>query len=321
MYSNYLGIDISKLTFDVALLKANKLKHKKFNNNQKGFEALKAWLEKFAAQPVHACMEATGRYGEALATYLFDQGMRVSVVNPARIKGFAKSQLARNKTDKADANLIAQFCQALSPNDWKPTPKNRRILQELVNRLDSLTEMKQQEKNRLHEANDIVKPSIEKVILHLEKEIKVIKEKINDHIKNDPTFHKNGELLDSIKGLGEITIAKVLAFIDIDKFNHAKQVAAFIGMNPKHIQSGTSINQRSRISKTGSSQLRCAFYMPAMVAMRHNPAIKKFSLRLKERGKNGKVIICAIMRKLIHIIYGILKNQKPFNPELAVNFS
>lgn len=316
---DYLGIDISKLTFDVALIRSNKLKHRKFNNNQNGFDALKEWLEKFTTQSVHACMEATGRYGEALATYLFDQNIRVSVVNPARIKGFAKSQLTRNKTDKVDANLIAQFCQAFSPDDWQPTPKNKRILQELVNRLDNLIAMKQQEKNRLYEAADMIKPSIEKHIEHLANEVKSIKEKINNHIKNDPTLHKNSELLKTIQGVGESTIAKILAFIDIDKFDHAKQVAAFFGMNPKQVQSGTSINQRARLSKTGSSKLRCALYMPAMVAMRHNPAMKKFCLRLKARGKNGKVIICAIMRKLIHIIYGVLKTQKVFNAELAVN--
>ena len=123
--------------------------------------------------------------------------------------------------------------------------------------------------------------------------------------------------MNSIPGIGKATIAQVLAFIeDISRFKNAKQIAAFVGLNPKQHTSGSSVRGRTRISKTGNAVLRKAFYMPALTAKLHNPIIKQFCDRLKHNGKNGKAIICAAMRKLIHIIYGVLKSGLPFNPLL-----
>lgn len=116
MNSIILGVDISKKTFDVALLINSKVKTKKFDNNSKGFFSLKEWLKDKEALTAHVCMEATGCYGTKLAQYLYDNNFKVSVVNPARIKGFSMSQLSRVKTDKADCQLIAQFCQAMQPD-------------------------------------------------------------------------------------------------------------------------------------------------------------------------------------------------------------
>ena len=164
-----LGVDLSKLKFDVALLlENNKVKSKKFDNNLKGFTQLVDWLNLYKVQDLSVCMEATGIYGEALATYLFDAGHSVSVVNPAQVKGFAQSQLARIKTDKADAKLIAHFCRAIQPSLWQPKPLYIRELQALVRRLESVQGMYQQEYNRLDVAPPNVQESIESIKSKLE---------------------------------------------------------------------------------------------------------------------------------------------------------
>ena len=125
----YLGIDIAKLKFDIALLQGNKYKFKVLKNNNKGFEELCAWLEEKGLKILHVCLEATGAYGEALSYYLTDKGFMVSVVNPAKIKAFAQSELSRTKTDKADSKVIARYCRAMKPLAWQPLPKHVCILQ------------------------------------------------------------------------------------------------------------------------------------------------------------------------------------------------
>src|SRR5215213_10058241 len=150
MTFSILGLDISKLKFDLRLLRDNgKLKHKVFANTASGFVELSAWLQKQKVERVHACMEATGTYGEALALYLFDAGHRVSIINPAVIKAYAQSHLSRAKTDKVDATLIARFCAERQPPLWQPLPREIRDLQALVRRLEPLLEMHQMEVNRL----------------------------------------------------------------------------------------------------------------------------------------------------------------------------
>ena len=314
MIEAFLGIDISKKTFDVALLVQDKISSHKFNNNIQGFQSLLAWLKKKEILLLQACMEATGIYGQALAEFLFAQKISVSIVNPARIKGFSQSELARSKNDILDAKLIARFCKLIRPELWQPIHQSIKVLQQWVRRLDDLIKMLRQEENRLDVAEDCLKKHLQKNIKHLENSIKEVKQIIKTHIHQHPELKKKSELLESIPGIGEATIAQILAFIgDVSKFNNAKEVAAFIGLNPKQCQSGTSVNKRARLSKTGDAGLRKAFYMPAVVAMRYNPIIKEFSMRLEQSGKHKMLIVGAVMRKLVHIIYGVLKTETMFN--------
>ena len=204
-----LGVDISKLTFDVALLNDNKVKTKKFSNTFKGFSELKQWLKNKGIDTVHACMEATGGYEAKLAQYLYDNNFKVSVVNPARIKGFSMSKLARVKTDKADSELIARFCQAIQPDLWQPTPKHIQELQQWVRRLDSLIANKNQENNRLDEASDVIAINIRTHIEFLDKQIKEVEELISNHIKEHKDLNDKSKLLDSIPGIGEKTIGVI----------------------------------------------------------------------------------------------------------------
>src|ERR1044071_9182728 len=139
MTTSPLGIDISKRKFAACLIRQDgRLRHRGFPNDADGFAQLSAWLTKYKVEQAHACLEATGTYGEALSTYLHEAGHTVSVINPAAIKAYGQSRLSRAKTDKADATLLARFCEERRPPAWHPLPLEVRELQALARRLDSL---------------------------------------------------------------------------------------------------------------------------------------------------------------------------------------
>lgn len=318
MNKKTLGIDISKKKFDIALLRDGKLKHKSFSNDQAGFEALLTWLRENDALDVHACMEATGIYGEPAAEFLHDTGIHVSLVNPARIKGFAQSELVRTKTDKADAGLIARFCAAMAPEAWIPQPRHVRELRDLVRRLESLVDMRQQERNRLEAASEIIAGQLNEHIAYLERAVKETKRLINEHIDNHPDMRDNRRLLETIPGIGETTIHVILSeFADITRFKSAKALAAYLGVAPKVRESGSSLRGRGMMSKMGRRALRKSFFMPALVALRHNPLLVEMRQRLLANGKPKMAIVGAAMRKLVHIVYGVLKHREPFNAQLV----
>ncbi len=315
MSVSVLGIDIAKQKFDAALLVDGKTKHKTCKNSVEGFETLMLWLEKLGIQKVHACLEATGNYGEDLAIYLHEASHIVSIVNPARIKGFAQSELLRTKTDKIDAALIARFCLAMKPDPWIPPSPEIRSLRALVRRVDSLIDMRSQEKNRIGTAHESVILLIKEHIAYLDQEIEKIRRQIADLIGQNPNLKRRKELLDSIPGIGKATIPHILAELDnLGKFNHVREMVAFIGLAPKETLSGSSIKGKPRLCKIGHARLRKALYMPALVSIQCNPVMIAFYNRLKDKGKNGKVIVCAIMRKLVHVIFGVLKSGKKYDP-------
>jgi transposase len=319
MMSSPLGIDISKLKFDACLVRANgKLRHRAFPNSPAGFAQLSAWLEKHGAGQVHACLEATGAYGDGLATYLHDAGHAVSVVNPAVIKAYAESRLSRAKTDKADATLIAQFCAERRPPEWRPLPAEVRELQALARRLDSLLEMRQMEQNRLDvAATAAVRESLAEHLTFLDEEITKTERLIRSHIDSHPGLRGQRDLLLSIPGIGETTAAKLLGeVLDVKLYTGARQLAAFAGLAPRLHESGSSVRRKARLSKTGAPRLRKALYFPAVVAIKHNPYVKELSERLRARGKCPMQVIGAAMRKLLHIAYGVLKSGRPFDPEM-----
>ena len=320
MTLSIVGIDISKLKFDLCLLRENgKLKHKVFANTASGFVQLSAWLIKQRVELVHACMEATGTYGEALAIYLFDAGHQVSIINPAVIKAYAQSHLSRTKTDKVDATLIARFCAERKPPAWHPPVREVRELQALVRRLESLLEMHQMEVNRLEAgvSAELVRESLTEHIAFLDEEIKRTTALIRQHIDQHPTLREQRGLLVTIPGIGDTTAAKLLAeMLDVKLYKSARQLAACAGLVPRLHESGSSIKRKARLSKTGTPRLRKALYFPAIAAIKYNPYIKAMSLRLKERGLCPMQIIGAAMRKLVHLAYGVLKSGKPFDPEL-----
>lgn len=311
-----LGIDIAKRKFQAALLVNGKVKQKSCSNTPEGFEELKSWLSRQKVERVHACLEATGNYGEALATALADAGHLVSIVNPVRIQGFAKSELIRTKTDAVDSALIARFCEALKPETWVPPAPEVRELRALVRRLSDLQEMYQMESNRLEvgDPSKAVRDSIRALVEHLQEEIDKTKTLIRKHIDRHPGLKAQRDLLTSIPGIADQTAATLLAELgDLSQFTSAKQVAAYAGLFPKERSSGTSVWGKPRLSKVGNHRLRKALYMPAIVAMRANPLISDHCARMLDKGKAKMAAVGAAMRKLLHLAYGVLKSGMPFD--------
>jgi transposase len=316
-----LGIDIAKAKFDIVLLRPNgNATHKIFANTPAGFAQLQRWLQQNKVPQVHACLEATGTLGEALALFLFEAGHIVSVVNPAIIANYAKSQLSRTKTDKTDAHLIARFCSKEQPPAWTPAPVEVRELQALVRRLEALHEMLQMENNRLAAGigSQVVAGAVQEHIAYLQEQIKQTKTLVRKHIEQHPGLKKQRDLLVSIPGIAQTTAAALLAELGdvLSQFSGARQVAAFAGVIPRLRNSGTKKGHVC-LSKLGTGRLRRALYFPAITAVRYNPPIRALSERLSAKGKCKLLIIGAAMRKLLHLVYGVLKSGKPFDPNFA----
>ena len=317
MEQRVLGIDVAKDTLDIALSDGVHLNHGQFENNQKGHEQLELWLRKQTDSKVHVCLEATGQYGDGVAEYLFAHGFPVSVVNPARIKHYSNSKLRRNKTDKADAQLIAEYCLREKPANWTPPPASFKDLQALVRHLEDLQAAKLQESNRLQSGvqTNFVVDSLTSLCDFLDEQIKQTKKEIQDHINQHEELKQMQTLLVTIPGIGKLTAAKLLGEIrNILDFHSARQLAAYAGLTPRNFLSGTSVHKKSRLSKTGNANLRKSLYMPAIVAIKHNPIVQSFCARLSQSGLKPMEVIGAAMRKLLHLVFGILKTGRPFDP-------
>lgn len=313
-----LGIDVSKKKLDLALLKDGKCKHKVCDNTPNGHKEMLGWLERQGAAQVHALLEATGGYEESAATALAEAGHLVSVVNPYESARVVVGLNPRNKTDKVDAKGLAQYCelQASNLSLWKPKPPEYRELERLIRRREAVVEMRTQEENRLQAPTAGAEETrlIEEHLSYLNKQIAELDRLIKDHIDRHPGLKAADKLLQSIPGVGPITSAYFLAEVaaQLDRLNHPKKVVAYCGVSVKHRESGTSVRGRSRMSKFGNRQMRKALYMAAKAAMRCNPVIQSLHERLDARGKPYKVCVGAAMRKLLHIMYGVIKHQSNF---------
>jgi transposase len=312
-----IGIDIAKLKFDAAIIGKEKRKfHKVFENNNTGFKEFIKWITSLKVNDPHICLEATGIYGEEFTYFLYQNGYRVSVVNPARIKFFGASVGIRNKTDKIDAGVIAKFCQAHDPKLWIAPSSNQHELQGFYRCLQSLQEDRLRITNRLEACagkSVELKKVWEDYLEDIDSRIKKVELQIKNMIEKDADLSEQVNLLSTIPGVGYKTAVAILSELpDVKIFSNAKEVAAFAGLTPKRRQSGSSVMSRGSLSKIGCAALRKALYMPAIVAKSYNPVLIAFCERLTKKGKIGLVVISAAMRKLLHIIYGVLKNRKPF---------
>lgn len=314
----FLGVDVSKAKLDVALLLPHeKFKSKVFANDAQGFKSLLQWLHlhvSCALAEVHVCMESTGSYHEELACFLHDQGAVLSVVNPLLVKRFAESNGARNKTDGGDAKCLAVFCRDKKPARWEAPSPGVRALQALVARLDTLLSMRQGECNRLDVAHSSVTDSVRRVIADLDEAIAQVKAQIARTIDDAPDLKNRAGLLKSIPGLGDKTVAQLLAYIGRpERFKSVKALIAYASLTPFIRQSGTSLHKHRGTHPMGHQELKRALYFPAMVAGRYNPLVATFWARLKAQNKPGKVIVVACMHKLLAIAYGVLRSGKPFD--------
>lgn len=312
-----LGIDISKAKFDVALSADNRtFEQAEFSNNHSGYKTLRKWLKSHKVKDLHICLEATGRYGDEVAQFLHEQGHEVSMVNPARIHAYGQSKLRRNKNDRLDALLIADFCYSQQPDLWTPPSENRRELQELTREISTLKDDRTRKNNKLQSGlvSKTVIRSLKRQIRSINKEIADLEEQIGQIIATAPTLMEDLDLLTSIPGIGNTTAYVVLAEVNVSSFQQASQLAAYAGLIPKEHSSGSSVRKKATLSKLGNKHLRSAFFMPSLSAARFNPIVAALVERLTARGKSEMCILGAVMRKLLHLAFGVLKTRKPFDP-------
>jgi transposase len=313
----FVGIDVSKATLDVAaLLTTGEVQREKFGNTSEGHTALLGWLERYSNCRV--AVEATASYHQRLTSSLQEHEVYVSVLNPAQVSYFVKSQHRRNKTDKADALWLAVYGKERQPDPSLAVNLSR---QSLAREIEALSKDITRLKNRLEAAESgwvhgEVVASLKRRIEALEEEKRALEKDLEQETKL--SGEQELSLLLSIPGVGVRTACLLLAELgSVRRFESARKLVAFAGLTPSRFESGTSVAKRSHISRLGSSCLRRILYMPCLSAIRFNPIIKVFFERLVQGGKHKKAAVVACMAKFLKIIYGVLTHQKPFDPARA----
>ena len=320
MHKKVIGIDISKLTFDVAFQKQGKWKHYSFPNDIKGFKT----LVKLLGSEDHCVMEASGPYYLQLAEFLHKSNIKVSVVNPLVIKRFSQMRLTRAKTDKKDAQVIASYAVKEQPKLWEPSGKATRKMLQINALLESIQKQRTAISNQLEAfissgMIDIqVKSSLKSILRQLDKEqVKLenqLKAIVNEHYREDY------QRLINIPGIGPKSAVMLIALTDnFRKFSNYKQLIAYVGFSPRIYQSGTSVNGKGHICKMGKSQARKVLYMAALSAKRYNKACKEMDERLQAKGKAQKVIIIALANKLLKQAFAIAKSQSQYEKNYIPN--
>jgi transposase len=310
-----MGIDISKQTFDVSLIKDSKETHHVFENKRSGFEKLAGHLD----QGCHVVMEASGPYYLELASFLHQRGVTVSVVNPLMVKRFSQMNFYRAKTDKKDAAVIRKF--AISQFDelpiWKPESHNIQSLKQIRTVLDLLNKQLSQTNNQMQAfvSSGYVDPAVRDMlgrsIATIKRRIAKLERQMLEICNRD--YRQTLELLTSIPGIGLKTAIMLIAITgDFDKFSHYRQLIAYVGLSPMVYQSGTSVKGKGHICKMGKSQIRKLLYMCSWTAKRNNNACVDMYERLKTKGKPERVIKIAIANKLLKQAFAIATTKTKY---------
>jgi transposase len=315
-----LGIDVSKDSLDACLMQID-ARHTNLTvpNTPKGVHRLLAWASK-QVEKYYVCLEATNVYGKCVAEASYLLGLPVSVVNPRQTHAFAQARLARTKTDPIDGELIAHFARAMMLEGrlprFEPLSAALQSLQALVRYREALVDQRVQVTNRLGTTEHrLIQKADQKILRTIEQQIEKIEAEIEQQIVADPSIKESYEILTSIPGVGIVTASVLLSELQMDRFDSPKQVAAAAGITPRARHSGTKTPSSQPISKMGNARIRKALYMAAVNAMQYNETIKTFAARLLEKGKAGKVVVVAVMRKLIHISFALMKNHQRFQPD------
>lgn len=310
---NVIGLDVSKDTIDATLITTKGSKdYIKISNNTEGFENLINWIKTKRIRKIAISMEATGIYYEQAAEYL-SALYTVYVINPLKIKEYAKSQFSHTKTDKADSKLIAEFANRHLDKLTPFRPSENPTLYKLINLLQQLKEQQKETQNRLHTAKDIyIKSTHEAIIELLEEKIDQTSKRIEGMIKQKESLNIEYQNLKTIPAIGKETAVILLRHLTDKNFETANKFVAFAGLSPKIEQSGTSVKKNGRLSRYGHRQLKRALFMPALVAYRMN-AFPQLVSNLEAAKKPKMIIIVALMRKLAKIAFYIHKTKKPFD--------
>jgi transposase len=317
-----VGIDVSKETLDVNCARGQRKQAKVFANTPEGWKLVLSWLRAMGSKQAHVCLEATGRHSLGVALALHDAGHVVSIVNPAQIRDFARTKLGRNKTDKIDAVLIREYAALFSPQPWKPPSPAMRRLCELQTVRAGILRNRAEWQNRIASGlGDSTATQLAAMTIdHFTAQLEAIDRAIGETIDQDAELCSRRDLLLSVTGVGETLAGVLLAEMpEPGALRRSGQIVAYAGLNPSHYRSGSSIDRPTRISKIGNATLRSALYMPALSAMRFNPAIAALVARLKSAGRlKPKQIVVAAMRKLLVLCFGVLKTGKRFDPAIAM---
>jgi transposase len=322
-----LGIDVSKAKLDCTLLldvETLRCRSKSVLNTPEGVKVLLQWVERHSActpAQLRAALEPTGVYHEAAALALYEAGVQVLVVNPAQLRDFAKGHAVRTKTDAKDSLMLALCAAQVKLKPWQPAPTEIRELRALTSRLDAVEaelrgELNRQEKAHIAADPQLVQRSIADAIAFWETERKRLQQAIDEHIDRHPGLKSEQARLLSIPAVGEKTANRMLCLLHGGQFRRASQLAAYLGLVPVEHLSGTSVRGRPRLSKAGNARIRAALYMAAVTAIRHNPDVRALYQRLLSRGKAKMSALCAAMRKLVHICFGVFKNAQPYRPQI-----
>lgn len=303
-----VGIDVSKATLDIAASSA--IEQFSVANDADGFDAIIAELRKHAVALV--LMEATGGLEAAVACALQAEGFEIAVVNPRQARDFARAMGYLAKTDRIDARVLAQMAEVIHRHPERDRfiralpDVERQVLAAMVVRRRQLITMLVAERNRLHPAHPQSRKSINIIIKALEDELARIDKDMNTHIRNH--FKELSERLNSIKGVGTMTVAALLAEVpELGRLSR-REISALVGVAPVNRDSGTMRGRRTIFG--GRAGVRTALYMAALVATRFNPVIKAFYTRLVAAGKPKKVALVACMRKLLTILNAMLRKNE-----------
>lgn len=323
----YIGVDVSKKKLDICLVsdaEPNKRKTKSIPNNPNSINAFLTWIRarKCRLEELLIIIEPTNTYHEAFCYQLYQAGIALCVVNSYRVREFARGIGILTKNDAVDSYVLARFGALADPSRWHPPPEEVRVLTALLRRRDSLLQDVLKERNRLENSHNTmaVEPvisSIHHILTNLEEELELIERIISEHIDNYPGLKGDMALLTSIKSVGREVGSNMLAIINSHQFECAEQLAAYLGLVPIERRSGSSVKGPSRLSRAGPPEMRSKLYMAALTAIRFNPHVKAVYDRLIAKGKAKMLALGAAMRKLVHLCYGVLHNQRPYDENYA----
>lgn len=322
--------DVAKATLDAAWFDEQRERwseRAKVPNTRASYASLIKWMCKMCdCAPEDLCLvlEATCVYHRPLADYAHAAGVRVIVTNPARAAEHASSQNRLNKTDRLDARHLQRYgCQLEKYHVYVPDSAEIQALRAMLSRLGQLDKDLLRERNRLEKcpflpASGALSASIKRQLRHLGNEKQRLQNQIDELIAQSATLRHMQKRLLSIKGIGPLTSQALLPLVYRDQFKSARQLAAYLGLTPVHKSSGTSLHKRGRLSGRGNRHIRAQLYMPAVCARAHDPAMADFYDTLIRRGKTPKQALTAIMRKLVHICYGVVKNDQDYRCPVAI---
>lgn len=304
--SSYVGIDVSKDRLDVAML--DEVQGWQMENSPGGIARLVQQMQDL--QPELIVVEATGGYQRAVVEALFWAGLPVALVNPARVRQFARACGLLAKTDKLDAQVLAVFGQRVQPRRYEGKREAEKQLSALLVRRKQVEEMLKAEQNRLRTVSPSLRGSVERSIAFLKEEKKRLEEQIRELMNEQKAWQEQMEILDSAPGVGPVTTATLLADLpELGKMDR-KRIAALVGVAPMNYDSGRKRGYRK--TKGGRTDVRSVLYMSTLVATRHNPVIRTQYQHLLKRGKLKKVALTACMRKSLTILNAMLRDRQPF---------